>query len=74
MLIPIPVGASLLAKNSSAPRTGWFYASSLATFASKLAPTGRYWYRSSLNLTGRSLCSTKTISCDIAFHWRPCWL
>jgi hypothetical protein len=35
-----PVGASMLAKNPSAPRGVWFPASSLTTIASKLAPTG----------------------------------
>ncbi|PMX04533.1 hypothetical protein C1Y18_23630 [Pseudomonas sp. MPR-R5A] len=33
------VGASLLAKNSRAPRSFWFHALSLTIFASKLAPT-----------------------------------
>ncbi|MQB15242.1 hypothetical protein DXU77_09070 [Pseudomonas lactis] len=36
------VGASLLAKNSRAPRSCWFNALSLTIFASKLAPTGDF--------------------------------
>ncbi|RXE51900.1 hypothetical protein B4O85_16600 [Pseudomonas azotoformans] len=36
-----PVGASLLAKNSQAPRSFSKHALSLTFFASKLAPTGR---------------------------------
>ncbi|NCE92865.1 hypothetical protein DK871_22760 [Pseudomonas sp. L13] len=37
---PVAVGASLLAKNSQAPRLSRKHALSLTFFASKLAPTG----------------------------------
>ncbi|MGR3966171.1 hypothetical protein FW800_17110 [Pseudomonas sp. 910_23] len=47
----MPVGASLLAKNSQAPRSFRKHALSLMFFASKLAPTegnGSVWWRWSL--------------------------
>ncbi len=39
LLFPFPVGASLLAKNTKTPHFFNIDALSLATFASKLAPT-----------------------------------
>ncbi|RXE50976.1 hypothetical protein B4O85_21970 [Pseudomonas azotoformans] len=39
LISPLSVGASLLAKNSQAPRSFSKHALSLTSFASKLAPT-----------------------------------
>ncbi|NCE93782.1 hypothetical protein DK871_27555 [Pseudomonas sp. L13] len=52
----ISVGASLLAKNTQAPRLSRKYALSLTFFASKLAPTG-------VLMTVRRWCGSRTAHC-----------
>ncbi|KAA2231792.1 hypothetical protein FJD34_10670 [Pseudomonas brenneri] len=65
------VGASLLAKNSRAPRLIWFYALSLTFFASKLAPTGERRFEDVIR--GRYRRRRSTSSGSARKYHQPGW-